>query len=274
MRRRPMPSGLSAEASRPWRTAFSTRGWMQRNGHGDRQHLGRDPQRHLEPVTEAGLLEQQVALDRAELLGQRRVLAVPAERVAREVGELQQQLARPVGVGAHERRDGAEGVVDEVRRDLGAQGADLGLHQPVALGVELGQLELSRHPRGDLGGGADQAGRAVRRVDLQRPDDRLLDHQRRHDGVPDLAARLVAAEVRARHDPGVALLEHRLGQPSGGRRVMPAGAVPGQQAGVAGEGHRRAPRAGCAGAGRCVPRCRWSAPAAAPATRARRCGAS
>ena len=36
----------------------------------DGQHLGRDPQRHLQPVTEPGLLQHEVALDRAELFGQ------------------------------------------------------------------------------------------------------------------------------------------------------------------------------------------------------------
>ena len=89
-------------ASSPCRTAFSTSGWMHEERHRHRQHLGRDAERHRQPVAEPRLLEQQVALDRAELLGQGREVAVPAERVAGEVGELQQQLARPVGVGAHE----------------------------------------------------------------------------------------------------------------------------------------------------------------------------
>ena len=137
---------LVGAASRPWRTAFSTSGWMQRKGTATGSTSGRDPQRHLEPVAEAGLLEQQVALDGAELLGERRVLAVAAEGVAGEVGELQQQLAGPVGVGADEAGDRAERVVDEVRADLGPQGAHLGLHQPGAGGVELGELELAGDP--------------------------------------------------------------------------------------------------------------------------------
>ena len=40
-------------------------------GHRDRQHLGRDQQRDLQPVAEPGLLEHEVALDVAQLLGQR-----------------------------------------------------------------------------------------------------------------------------------------------------------------------------------------------------------
>ena len=44
-----------------------------------------------------------------------------AERVAGEVGELDEQLAGPHRIGADERGDRGERVVDEVRRDLRAQ---------------------------------------------------------------------------------------------------------------------------------------------------------
>ena len=125
--------------------------------HRHRQHLGRDLHGHLQPVAEPGPLQQQVAVDRAQLLGQRRELAVPAERVAGEVGELQQQLAGPLRVGAHERRDRGQRVVDEVRADLGPQRAHLGLHQPGPRRLELGQLELGRHPPRHLVGGPHQA---------------------------------------------------------------------------------------------------------------------
>ena len=77
-------------------------------GHRDRQHLGRDQQRDDEPVAEPGLLEDEVALDVAQLGGQRGELAARPERIAGEVGELQQQLAGPLGVGPDERRDGGQ----------------------------------------------------------------------------------------------------------------------------------------------------------------------
>src|SRR5699024_813541 len=130
-------SGLWAS---PWRIAFSTSGCtdntgmvtvstsgairrvtasrspkracQHRDGHG--QHFGRDPQGDGEPLTEACLLEHQVALDRFELLLQGGVFAVPAERVAGELGEVHEQVAGTVGVGAHEGGDGVERVVDEV----------------------------------------------------------------------------------------------------------------------------------------------------------------
>ena len=95
----PMP-GLR---DNPCRTAFSTSGCRQRNGRVDRQHLGGDLQPHLEPVTEPGPLDGQVAVDRAQLLGEGGELAVRPERVAGELGELQDQLPGPLRVGADER---------------------------------------------------------------------------------------------------------------------------------------------------------------------------
>ena len=71
-------------------------------GNLDRQHLGCDAQHDAQPLAVPGLLEQQVLLDRAELVGERGEVAVAAEGVAGEVGELQQQVAGPLGVGAHE----------------------------------------------------------------------------------------------------------------------------------------------------------------------------
>ena len=131
-------------------------------GQRHRQHLGRDEQRDLEPVAEPGLLEHEVALDVAQLLGEGREGSARAQRVAGEVGEVDEQLAGPVGVGAHERRDGREAVVDEVRADLGAERPQLGLHDAGAGAGQLGEGELARHPRGDLLGGPGEPGRAGR----------------------------------------------------------------------------------------------------------------
>ena len=64
----------------------------------DRQHLRRDAEL-TGAGRRSGLLEQQVALYRPELVGQRGELAVAPERVAGEVGELEQQCRGPVRVG-------------------------------------------------------------------------------------------------------------------------------------------------------------------------------
>jgi hypothetical protein len=62
------------------------------------EHLGRDLETYLEPVAEARALQSQVLLDVAELVGERHVGAASAEGVARELGELGEQLARLLGV--------------------------------------------------------------------------------------------------------------------------------------------------------------------------------
>ena len=202
--------------------------------HRDRQHLGRHAERHLQPVAEAGLLEQQVALDRAQLLGERRVVAVAAEGVAGEVGELQQQLARAVGVGAHEAGDRAERVVDEVRADLGPQRPHLGLGEPGARQLELGQRELPGDPGRDLVGGAGEPGGLVRREGGQRADDAVVDDEGADDRRAHLAAGGVAGQVAAVEAAGAAALEGRREQ---GRHLASRG------------GDRRRPRPGS-------PRCR------------------
>ena len=176
---------------------------------------------------------------RAQLLGQRRELAVPAERVAGEVGELQQQVAGPLGVGAHEGRDGGQRVVDEVRADLRPQGAHLGLDQPGARRVQLGQLELGRRPSG--------------RPRWWRAPDRRRSSGRTPPGVPTTRSSTVSGATTAT----------RIGQSGSGQatpagpttwvrpsvrapcacataaaRVVVAGAVPGEQRLAVGEGHR------------------------------------
>ncbi len=79
---------------------------QERHRHG--QHLGRDPQRDLQLVAEAGPLQGEVAVDRAQLLGEGGVVAVPPEGVAGEVGEVDQELPGPLRVGPHERGDRRE----------------------------------------------------------------------------------------------------------------------------------------------------------------------
>jgi hypothetical protein len=131
-------------------------------GDGDRQHLGRDAERHLQAFAEPRPLQQQVAVDRAQLLGQRRELPVGAVGIAGELGEVEQQLAGTVRVGPDERSDGRERVVDEVRADLSAQSGELCLRQPGPRGIELGQLQLTGDPAGDLLDGTYEAGRDLR----------------------------------------------------------------------------------------------------------------
>ena len=62
------------------------------------EHLGGDPKGDGQPVAEPSPLEVEVGVDEAELFGHRHELAVGAKAVADEVGELDEQLAGPVGI--------------------------------------------------------------------------------------------------------------------------------------------------------------------------------
>lgn len=82
----------------------------------------------------------------------------PAARNDKRVKSAKSRISsRARGIGADERRGGAEGIVDEVRVDLGAQGEHLGAVRTSAGGVEFGELELGGSVVGDLGEGADLA---------------------------------------------------------------------------------------------------------------------
>ncbi len=80
-------------------------------------------------AAKAGLLEPQIALDVRDLLAEGHVWASVAEQVARELGEVDQQLPRLLGASVDVAGHGSQGVVDEVRRDLRAQRSQLGLSQ-------------------------------------------------------------------------------------------------------------------------------------------------
>lgn len=125
-----------------------------------RRHLQRDG----EVGAEARAFQRQVPVDVAQFLGQHGVLAGGAKRVAGEVGELQDQLAGAVGVGAHEGGNGVERVVDEVRADLRAQRQDFGTVEAGAGSVELGEFDLAGGVARDLAHRAEHpgAGGAVR----------------------------------------------------------------------------------------------------------------
>ena len=93
---------------------------------------------------------REVALDVVNLLAQRHVRAAVAKQVARELGEVDQQLSgflRPgVDLTGHRRQR----VVDEMGGDLGPQRAQLGLGQPLFLLIHDRQFDLGCHQAGRL----------------------------------------------------------------------------------------------------------------------------
>ena len=210
-------------------------------GERHRQHLGRDEERDLQPVTEAGLLEHEVALDVAQLLGEGREGPARAQRVPREVGEVDEQLPGPVGVGAHERRDGRQAVVDEVGADLRAERPQLGLHDAGSRAGELGEGELARHPRGDLLGGAGEARGRVGRPRRERADDEVVHDEGGGHRALDRAVGVAADDVAAPVNDGAPRGARLRPEGEGETAVVLAGAGPRQDA--AGVGDRDGPRA-------------------------------
>ena len=140
------------------------------------------------------------------------------------------------------RRDGREGVVDEVRRDLRPQRTQLGSRQALALGLELGQLDL----RGDEArrlldrarvlGGQPPVAREHRD---ERAGARAADDERRDDRRAERTARVLARDrgldVHAVVAPGADELRERM--PA--RVVIGAGAVPREHELAVGERDRR-----------------------------------
>ncbi len=153
--------------------------------HHHAEHLGGDPHPDLQPVTEPGPLQGQIAVDVAQFGRQRGELARLPERIPGEVGEFDEQVAGPIRIGPDEGCDRGQGVVEEMRRDLRPQGPHLRPREVGPRFVEFGQLQL----------GADESRRLVGCPDQVRRDHRTrTDHQRTH-GHP-------ADEQRSDHGPG------------------------------------------------------------------------
>jgi hypothetical protein len=173
----------------------------QRLQHQERDHHGQDLWRDLDAYVQAlGValaLDGQVAVDVAQLVGQRRELAGGPERVPREVGELLQQVSRSLGVRPDQGADRVQRVVQEVRRDLCPQHPHLGFCQLLLRLVQFRQLQLDGDELGHLVRGSNEA----LRVDAAHHDQRALDlavRNERHDHgrAHRAAASAGAAEVR------------------------------------------------------------------------------
>ena len=208
------------------------------------QRLGRHVDRHPQRV-KPGLLEAQVALDMLELLGQRHVRAAVAEQVAGELGEVDEQLARIVGAGVDVAGDGGQRVVDEVRRDLGAQRTQLGPGQALLLVGHHRQLQLSGDEAGGLHDHAHLAGRRTARPPVerdQRPRATALDEQRRQDRGAQRAARVRGREPGLDARAVVAGARQEPAEHVAGANLITALAVDGEHGAGVGQRHGRRAR--------------------------------
>ncbi|MNP70428.1 hypothetical protein D3C76_1666610 [compost metagenome] len=76
-------------------------------------------------------------------------VALALEVLAKEAGQMQQQLACPLGVAPGDGADGVEGVEQEVGVDLGLDEFELGLHQQPLLLLQPAAQQLLGQQVGD-----------------------------------------------------------------------------------------------------------------------------
>lgn len=132
--------------------------------------------------------------------------------------------------------------------DLGAQGADLGLHDPGAGAVELGQLQLYGGPAGHLGRGPHQDGRLPRAVGDERAEDTVLPGERGDHRPAQRAGRVGAAGVHGAAAAGLQGLGGLFGHVRA--VVVLARPVPGEDGAPVGEAERFGAEQRAEGAGR------------------------
>ncbi len=142
----------------PWRTAFSTSGWSSSGGSSSSSIPGLDRDVDREAGAEADLLDRQVAFGEAQLLpqgdGAERALA---QALAQELGEV---AAHPAGfgrLGGDQGADRVEAVEEEVRVELGLQGAQLRFlgEEPQLEGAAFGLLGGEEREVDVVRGGGD-----------------------------------------------------------------------------------------------------------------------
>ncbi len=111
--------------------------------------VGRDLVDDGQPLAKAGLLNLQVGEAVLLLLPQGGHAVLTLEIVAKEAGEVQQQLPRPARIPAGDGADGVEGVEQEVRVDLRLHQLELGLHQQALLLLQPSAQQLLGEQVGD-----------------------------------------------------------------------------------------------------------------------------
>ena len=147
-------------------------------------------------LAKARLLKRQVALGLCNLARNRNERSRVVERGAVKRRELAQQLAGTQRVGARKRRDGVEGVEQEVRVDLCLQGAHLGAGRKLLLHLELMNGELRGQDLGKARGkrvlGTVDGARGLV-VELERADGTVAHLDGRDDTRRDLVVRTIRA---------------------------------------------------------------------------------
>lgn len=149
-------------------------------------------------LAEARQLEHEVTLGLLELAAELDQVAGILERAAVELRELAQQRTGARRVGARERRDGVDGVEQEVRVDLALEHFELHLGGQGRLLLERRCRHLRGQQLAETGGDgllgfADVVRAAV--VELQRALHVLAHGQRHDDGGVDAVGALGEADL-------------------------------------------------------------------------------
>ncbi len=98
---------------------------------------------HAQVLGEAGLFDVQIGVHMLQLVGQGHLVPLALEVLAKEGGEIVHQGAGALGIAPDHRRQGVEGVEQEVRIDLRLQQLDLRLGQQPLLLVVFARQDLA-----------------------------------------------------------------------------------------------------------------------------------
>ncbi len=153
---------------------------------------------HLQLVTEAGLLDGHVVAHLLQLLLDVDEGVPLVEVVAQVVRQIGNELARLLGPDADQRRDGVEGIEQEVRVDLALQGGELRLAGHLLELLDARHLHLGGDELGEAHRHLPQrAGNAVGAaiVDLEGAAHRAVFPQRNNDDRVEIGEVILAQIV-------------------------------------------------------------------------------
>ncbi len=148
-----------------------------------------DVDRHAQPVAEAQAHDLHVALQEVELRLQRHFLRADVlEGHAQQVAQRGDHRIRAAHVLVHQRRDGVQGVEEEVRLELHAQHVELRLREPR---LELGCAERAVFRDAVVD---DRVVHGDERAEHDRVDDRPREH-----GIAEQRGELLQRDARRNH---------------------------------------------------------------------------
>ena len=144
----------------PCLTAFSTNGWRRSGGSRDIAQPRRDVDGDAQPMLKARLLDIEVRLDDVQFASERREFAFGSEHAPQQGRQTHQRLQRARRRRLDQVSDRRERIEQEMRIELRAERAQLGLRRQLAdfllaksaivpLGRDPDGVDATRHDHGD-----------------------------------------------------------------------------------------------------------------------------